>query len=109
MGKEQVLKEVREAERSVREILEEAERERDSKQAQARREADRIQEDGLSLIDKGIEDEFQTAQADTRRLVEDRIERGRQEVDQQRRDAEGRRPRAVDRLVDELENSVIDR
>jgi vacuolar-type H+-ATPase subunit H len=106
MGKEHVLKEVREAERSVRDMLEEAERERDSKQSQARREADRIQEAGLSLIDKEIEEEFQTAHAETRKLVEDRIEQGRIQVDQKRRDAQGNLPQAVDKLVEELEGSI---
>lgn len=107
MGKEHVLKEVREAERSVRELLKEAERERDGKQAQARREADRIQEAGLSLIDKGIEEEFQTAHAETRRLVDDRIEQGRQQVEQKRRDAEADLPKAVDKLVEELDSSIV--
>ncbi|NIP35315.1 MAG: hypothetical protein GWN39_10155 [Thermoplasmata archaeon] len=107
MGKEHVLREVREAERSVREMLEEAERERDSKQAQARREADRIQEAGFALIDKEIDDEFQGAHSQTRRLVEDRIEQGRQQVDQSRRDAQGNLTQAVDRLVEELESSIV--
>lgn len=107
MGKEQVLKEVREAERSVREMLDQAERERDGKQAQARREADRIQEAGFSLIDKEIEEEFQKAHAETRRLVEERIEQGRLQVDQERRDAEGNLPQAVDKLVAELERTIV--
>ena len=107
MGKEHVLKEVREAERSVREMLEEAEGERDGKQAQARREADRIQEAGISTIDKEIEEEFQTAQAETRQLVDDRIEQGRHQVEQRRRDAEADLPKAVDKLVVELDSSII--
>ncbi|MCJ2541224.1 MAG: hypothetical protein LN414_08145 [Candidatus Thermoplasmatota archaeon] len=107
MGKEHVLKEVREAERSVREMLKEAVRERDGKQTQARREADRIQEAGLSLIDMEIEEEFQTAQAETRRLVDDRIEQGRLQVEQKRRDAEANLPKAVDNLVEELDSSIV--
>ncbi|MCK4970295.1 MAG: hypothetical protein KAS77_07205, partial [Thermoplasmata archaeon] len=59
MGKEQVLKEVRAAEGRVREMLEEAERERDKKQAQARRDADRIVEEGLTRVDKLVDEEYQ--------------------------------------------------
>ena len=107
MGKEQVLKEVREAERRVREMLEEAERERDNRQAQARREADRIVQEGLSQVDNNVDGVYTKASEDTRRLVETRIDQGREAVERDRRDAEGRSPRAVDRLVQELERSVV--
>ena len=107
MGKEQVLREVREAERRVREMLEEAERERDQKQAQARREADRIVREGLSQVDKEVDGVYEKANEETRRLVGTRIEQGREAVERDRHDAQGRSPQAVDRLVQELERSVV--
>ena len=49
MGKEEVLKRIREAERLVRDMLEETEKEREAVLIQARREADRIVEELNSI------------------------------------------------------------
>ena len=88
-------------------MLEEAERERDQRQTQARREADRIVSEGLSQVDIEVDGVYTKASEETRRLVETRIDQGREVVERDRHDAEERSPQAVDRLVQELERSVV--
>jgi len=106
MGKEQVLKEVRAAEGRVREMLEEAEHERDKKQTQARRDADKTVEDGLIRVDKLVDEEFQKSAGETQRLVDRRVTEGKEAVDKESRTAKTQLPQAIDRLVVELEKSV---
>ena len=107
MGKEEVLRQVREAEKRVRDMVDQAERERDQKQTAARREADRILEEGLVLMDGEIEKELANSAAETRRMVDARIDQGRDRVERDRADSERRLPQAADRLVEELERSIV--
>lgn len=107
MGKEEVLRQVREAEQSVRDMIEHAERERDQKQTASRREADRILEKGLVSMDEQIEAELNKSAAETKRMVDTRIDQGRGQVERDRVDSERRLPRAADRLVEELEGSIV--
>ena len=58
-------------------------------------------------IDKEMDETFNKAASETRRLVETRIAQGGQAVDKERNVAETRLPQAVERLVDELERSVV--
>ena len=106
MGKEQVLKEVRAAESRVREMLEEAELERDKTQTQAGRDAETIVEEGLASVDKLVDEEYQKSAEDTGRLVKKRINEGKEVVDKDKRTAKTQLPQAIDRLVEELEKSV---
>ena len=107
MGKEEVLKRIREAERQVREMLDESEKEREAKLMQARRDADRIVDEGLAAIDKEIDEIYEQARAETQRDVEARVDEGRAVVDERRLASDETLPRAVDHLVMEFERSTL--
>jgi vacuolar-type H+-ATPase subunit H len=107
MGKEEVLKRIREAERLVREMLDETEKEREAMLIQARREADRIVEEGLAEVDQQTDGVFEQARAEIQRTVQGRIEEGQAAVEERRSTSTSRLPRAVDHLVREFERSTL--
>ena len=96
-----------ETEADIREMLDESEKEREAKLMQARRDADRIVDEGLAAIDKEIDEIYERARAETQRAVEARIEEGRALVDERRQASDETLPRAVDHLVMEFERSTL--
>ncbi len=107
MGKEEVLRRIREAERLVREMLDETEKEREAMLIKARREADRIVEEGLAEIDRHTDGVFEQARAEIQRTVQGRIDEGKAAVEEKRSSSTSRLPRAVDHLVGEFEQSTL--
>jgi vacuolar-type H+-ATPase subunit H len=107
MGKEEVLKRIRDAESQVQAMISQAERERDASMAQARREADRIVEQGFSEVDAALDRAFHDAREATACTSAARMEEGLEAIASDRLAAESRLPGAVDALLAEFEQAVL--
>jgi V/A-type H+-transporting ATPase subunit G/H len=108
MGREDVLRQVREAEGQVSQMLEGGQRESEARLSTARREADKLVREGLASVDTEVDAVFQKAREDTRRTVEAQLEEGRGRIDASKRASEARMTTAVDRLVDDFKRSILE-
>ena len=106
MGKEEVLRRIREAETQVQATIHEAERQRDATLAQARRDADRHVEEGIASADKAAERALSGARDEAKRESAARVAMGRKAIESDKLAAESRLPRAVDRLIEDFEATV---
>jgi len=106
MGKEEVLRRVREAETQVQAMIQEAERHRDASLAQARRDADRSVEEGIASADRAAERALTEARDAAKKESAARVEKGRRTIESDRAVAESRLPKAVDKLIGDFESTV---
>jgi len=106
MGKEEVLRRVREAESQVQAMIQEAERQRDATLAKARRDADRSVEEGIASADRAAERALNEARDAAKKESATQVEKGRRTIGADRVAAESRLPRAVDQLMGEFESTV---
>ena len=106
MGKEEVLRRVREAESQVQAMIQDAERQRDATLAKARRDADRSVEEGIASADRAAERSFNEARDAAKKESAARVEKGRRAIEADKVAAESRLPRAVDKLIEDFESTV---